>query len=88
MSRYIDADYLLKEISFYADRPTKSAMKMIKAIALHPADVVDVVRCKDCELCDKDDLKKGKATVFLRSTRGIHAVGIFLRKWCAKEKNT
>lgn len=40
-TRYIDADYLLREISFYADRPTKSAMKVIKEIARHPADVVE-----------------------------------------------
>lgn len=41
MPRYIDADFLLKEISFYANRPTKSAMSLIKEIALRPADVVE-----------------------------------------------
>ena len=41
MARYIDVDELLREISFYADRPTKSAMKTIKDLAQHPADVVE-----------------------------------------------
>ena len=46
---YIDANYLLKELSFYADRPTKVAMQTIKGLALKPnPDVVEVVRCKDC----------------------------------------
>ena len=44
--KYIDADYLLEELSFYADRPTKSAMKMIKDIAQHPADVIERKRGK------------------------------------------
>lgn len=47
---YIDANYLLKEISFYADRPTKFAMETIKGLALMPnPDVIEVVRCKDCK---------------------------------------
>lgn len=53
-TRYIDADYLLREISFYADRPTKAAMKTIKEIALHPANVVERKRGK-WEVCGTFD---------------------------------
>ena len=42
MPRYIDADDLLTELAFYTDRPTKSVMKLIKSIARHPADVIEV----------------------------------------------
>lgn len=50
MPRYIDADVLLKELAFYADRPTKWAMDCVKGYALIPdPDVLKVVRCKDCK---------------------------------------
>jgi len=49
MPRYIDADELLKEMRHYACRPTKSALYLIEERAEHPADVVEVVRCKDCK---------------------------------------
>lgn len=63
MARYVDADELLREISFYADRPTKSAMDTIKGMALKPnPDVVKVVRCKDCAFCE-DPRYRGNAKV-------------------------
>ena len=56
MPRYIDADELLREISFYADRPTKSAMKTIREIARHPANVVEQKKA-EWEICGSfDDL--------------------------------
>lgn len=46
------------------------------------ADVVEVVRCKDCEECDKDDLKKGYATVFCFH----HGSYVPLRYFCGSGK--
>ena len=60
---YIDANYLLKELSFYADRPTKSAMQTIKGLALKPnPDVVEVVRCKDC--LEAKEVRPGRYSCF------------------------
>ena len=54
MPRYIDADVLLRELAYYADRPTKRAMACVKDHAFTPdPDVVKVVRCKDCKYCDE-----------------------------------
>ena len=53
MSRYIDADMFLCRNSYYADRKfvnTKYSDTLRDLInAMPSADVVEVVRCKDCK---------------------------------------
>ena len=50
MARYIDADLLIKNIANIEDLRTLSTKTIGKAISDTPtADVVEVVRCKDCK---------------------------------------
>lgn len=74
MPRYIDADYLLREISFYADRPTKSAMKTIKEIARHPADVVERKKGKwiDGLCCSECGWVNEAESGFIREAKGFN----------------
>lgn len=52
MSRYIDKDKLLDDLNWYA--PSEYNAKVNEIIVKQPeADVVEVVRCKDCEYWDK-----------------------------------
>lgn len=62
MARYIDADALMKEI----DREVKlsdhwkTAHEMANVIKYFPtADVVEVVRCKDCKWYEETDARIG-----------------------------
>lgn len=48
MSRYIDADALLNRMP--DDLPYKASVKRV-VMQAPPADVVEVVRCKDCKHC-------------------------------------
>lgn len=50
MSRYIDKDKLLDDLNWHAPEPYKDSISDF--IEEQPeADVVEVVRCKDCEHC-------------------------------------
>lgn len=50
MARYIDADLLIKNIVQIKDLRTLSTKTIGEAISNTPtADVVEVVRCKDCK---------------------------------------
>lgn len=55
MSRYIDADALLSRLP--DDLPYKSSVKRVLTQA-HTADVVEIVRCKDCKYWDANDSKR------------------------------
>lgn len=60
MPKYIDADKMLHELNFYADRPTKKAMAMIKTLPEEDVEPVihahwitcgifdDFVKCSHC----------------------------------------
>ena len=59
MARYIDADDVIYEL----DRvfPVDDFKKIIRAISRTPtADVVEVVRCKECKYRDDDDFCTGR----------------------------
>ena len=59
MARYIDADDAIYEL----DRvfPVDDFKKIIRAISRTPtADVVEVVRCKECKYRDDDDFCTGR----------------------------
>ena len=57
MARYIDADLLIKNIANIEDLRTLSTKTIGEAISkTSTADVVEVVRCKDC----KKFIKKGE----------------------------
>ena len=49
MSRYIDADAFLKE---YCEPYPHVYMAMSKALADAPS--IDIVRCKECYMCDEE----------------------------------
>ena len=54
MSRYIDREDLLKNLKRFA--PEHLTPLIVSLIAKQPtADVVEVVRCKDCTEWDKDE---------------------------------
>ena len=54
MSRYIDREDLLKNLKQFA--PEHLSPLMVSLIEKQPtADVVEVVRCKDCTEWDKDE---------------------------------
>ena len=54
MSRYIDREDLLKNLKRFA--PEHLSPLMVSLIEKQPtADVVEVVRCKDCTEWDKDE---------------------------------
>lgn len=59
MTKYIDADKLLEEMEFVTTDPTcpmHIAATIDQIISLSPAaDVVEVVRCKDCKYGELDD---------------------------------
>lgn len=63
MSRYIDKDKLLDDLNWHA--PGEYKAKVTGVITKQPeADVVEVVRCKDCKYCINSscymsNLKKG-----------------------------
>lgn len=64
MSRYIDKDKLLDDLNWHA--PDEYNAKVNEVITKQPeADVVEVVRCKDCKWWKKqsDDIQ-GKCTLF------------------------
>ena len=54
MSKYIDADALLKNINEnVAKAHNERCAQLVEAIVYAPtADVVEVVRCKDCRWCE------------------------------------
>lgn len=50
MSRYIDKDKILDNLNWFAPEPYKDSISNF--IEEQPeADVVEVVRCKDCKYC-------------------------------------
>ena len=54
MSRYIDREVLLKNLKRFA--PEHLTQLIVSLIEKQPtADVVEVVRCKDCTEWDKDE---------------------------------
>jgi hypothetical protein len=58
MARYIDADLLIKNIAKIEDLRTISTKTIGQAISNTPtADVVEVVRCKDCKEFHRADKK-------------------------------
>lgn len=64
MPRYIDADALIKKIFPYdgvdRDRYVINAKAVYEAIQKVPtADVVEAVRCKDCEYCEVLEMDYG-----------------------------
>ena len=53
MARYIDADLLIKNIAKIEDLRTLSTKTIGEAISKTPtADVVEVVRCRECKNCE------------------------------------
>ena len=51
MARYIDANDFKREMEKYLPDDRELALKVLKSIKT--ADVVEVVRCKDCEWWDR-----------------------------------
>lgn len=53
MARYIDANEFKREMEKYLPEDRELALKVLKSIKT--ADVVEVVRCKDCKWFDLTD---------------------------------
>ena len=80
MPRYIDADVLLERLKFKRDTSTNldgrkrygldSAISQVRKAPT--ADVVEVVRCKDCKHYDMRHVGDGRALVF----RCTHQLGL------------